>query len=367
MAQTYRDQIIVSWDNFDYNQNVRHQTLREPAKHISATSGKLCIGHYIPDGGLHKSMLHPEVALDPCDITLATGNQDDEILHTCQRYWIAEAIRYTHRAAVEDLFSDNDPATTGKMRQRVLLTGWPELPTVERLPPRKTPHYSLGPILENEGTISGTYSVIDAVFTEQLGYDPEKDFNRQLHLVYGDQKTVSLIRTVQKERQEATLLYDQYNWFLAVPGLFHWRTNYMDMIHDTYSGSEHAAIESTLYHNKNYLGCVQGEQFCSGFLVGLIKGGLSLPRRGMACGDGEVGRGRANQVNMRHNKVLDVIYHVRTNLSWWLGLHGIVNNRGLLDAYFQERVTYPTYGRFLKFVHIPIQLVKAKRNSEPDF
>jgi hypothetical protein len=78
--------------------------------------------------------------------------------------------------------------------------------------------------------------------------------------VYGDQKTVSLIRTVQKERQEATLLYDKYDWLLAVPGLFHWRTNYMDMIHNTYSGSEHAAMESTLYHNKNYLGCVQGHK-----------------------------------------------------------------------------------------------------------
>jgi hypothetical protein len=205
-------------------------------------------------------MLRPEVALDPCDIYLAPGNQDDEILRGCQRYWIAEAIRYTHREAVEELFTDHNPTTTGQMRKRVVLTDWPELPSVERLPPRKTPHYGLGPILENEGTISGTYSVIDAVFTEQLGYNPAEDFGDRLHLVYGDQKTVSLIRTVQKEREEAALLYDKYDWLLAVPGLFHWRTNYMDMMHDTYSGSEHAAVESTLYHNKNYLGCVQGHK-----------------------------------------------------------------------------------------------------------
>ena len=205
-------------------------------------------------------MLHPKVALDPCDIYLATSNQDDEILHGCQRYWIAEAIRYTHREAVEELFTNHNPTATGQMRKQVVLTDWPELPSIERLPPRKTPHYGLGPILENEGTISGTYSVIDIVFTEQLGYNRAEDFGGQLHLVYGDQKTVSLIHTVQKERQEATLLYDKYDWLLAVPGLFHWRTNYMDMIHDTYSGSEHAAVESTLYHNKNYLGCVQGQK-----------------------------------------------------------------------------------------------------------
>ena len=97
------------------------------------------------------------------------------------------------------------------MRKQVVFTDWPELPLIERLPLRKTPYYSLGPILENEGTISGTYSVIDIVFTKQLGYNYAKDFSKRLHLVYSDQKTVSLIHTVQKERQEATLLYNKYN------------------------------------------------------------------------------------------------------------------------------------------------------------
>ena len=203
-------------------------------------------------------MLRPEVALDPCDIYLAAGNQDDDVLHNCQRYWIAEAIRYTHREAVEELFAEHNTTITGQIRKGVTLTDWPELPSINRLPPRKTPHYGLGPILENEGTISGTYSVIDTIFSEQLRWNRPEHFDGRLQLVYGDQKTVSLIRAVQKERQEATLAYDKYSWLLAVPGLFHWRTNYIDMIHDTYSGSEHAATESTLYHNKNYLGCVQG-------------------------------------------------------------------------------------------------------------
>ena len=203
-------------------------------------------------------MLHTRVALDPCQIYQAAGNQNDAILRACQRYWIAEAIRYTHSAAIEKLFNGQDSITIDQGKQPVNHAVWPELPTVERLLPRKTPHCALGPILENEGTISGTYGVIDTVFEEQLECDREKAFDSQLYLVYGDQKTVSLIHSVQKERQGATLQYDQYNWLLPVPGLFHWRTNYMDMIHDTYSGSEHAAVESTLYHNKNYLGCVQG-------------------------------------------------------------------------------------------------------------
>jgi hypothetical protein len=34
----------------------------------------------------------------------------------------------------------------------------------------------------------------------------------------------------------------------------------MDMIHETYSGPKYAAVESTLHHNKNHPGCVQGHK-----------------------------------------------------------------------------------------------------------
>jgi hypothetical protein len=104
-ARATRKNLIVSWDNFDYNQTVRHQTIRDPSEHISATTGKLCIGQSIPAGGLLRSMFHPEVPLSPFDIYMAPGNQNDEVFHQCQRHWIAEAIRYTHREAVETLFT----------------------------------------------------------------------------------------------------------------------------------------------------------------------------------------------------------------------------------------------------------------------
>ena len=44
-----------------------------------------------------KSMFLPEIALDSTDIYLAPANQEDDVLFQSQGYWIAEAIRCTHR------------------------------------------------------------------------------------------------------------------------------------------------------------------------------------------------------------------------------------------------------------------------------
>lgn len=187
-------------------------------------------------------MLHPMHKLTQFNIMCAPGNVEDEVHTQCQRYWIFEAVRHTHREAIDTLYQPGEPCGHGLSS------------LLQRLPRRKTPHHGLGPILENEGTISGTYKVIDNLFTKQLGLDPAQEFNGPLYLVYGDQKTVSLIRTVQKEQQEAALPYDRLNWLLAIPGLFHWRTNYIDMVYELYSGFEHLTEETTLCHNQTFLG-----------------------------------------------------------------------------------------------------------------
>lgn len=205
-------------------------------------------------------MFHPEVPLLPQDIYLAPPNLNDPILQDCQRYHIAEAIRYCHRDAVEALFTDVQPIQRGPMKPRTRLVDWPEFPAVERLPAQKTEHYSLGPMLFNEGCIDGTYDVIQNIFEEQFAYKTGSDFNDLLQLVYGDQKTVSLLHAVKKERAEARSVYNRLGWILPIPGLFHWRMNYLDMMYDLYSGDDHPAVQSTLHQNKVFLGCVQGHK-----------------------------------------------------------------------------------------------------------
>lgn len=197
-------------------------------------------------------MFRPEIPLSVDDVYLAPGTDtDDHVNRQCQRFWIAEAIRYIHREAVESIFATNQSLIT-----------YPEFPTVERLAPRKTPHFGLGPMLENEGTIQGTYQVIDKIFTKQLGFDPAVNFSDRLYLVYGDQKTISLIQSVKRERQHCRNVYGKYKWLLPIPGLFHWRTNFIDMLYDVYGGSDtsNASITTTLLHSQRYMGYVQGHK-----------------------------------------------------------------------------------------------------------
>ena len=222
---------------------------------MRVTTGKLCIGQLFPPGGLRRSMFHPTNSLRARDIYLAPGNKDDEIHRQTQRYWIAEAIRYVHREAVEAVFSEPSSDSASPLKQGMHLVGWPEFPKVERLSPRKTVHHSLDPILGNKGSVTDTYWAIDVIFKKQLCYD---DFEQHLQLIYGNQTTVTLIRRVQKERDDASLFYDRYDWLLAIPGLFHWRTHYMDMLHEVYSGSNHGTVFTTLFQNEASLGCVQG-------------------------------------------------------------------------------------------------------------
>ena len=52
------------------------------------------------------------------------------------------------------------------MRKQVIFINWLELLLIKYLPLCKIPYYSLSPIIENKGTISDIYNIIDIVFTK---------------------------------------------------------------------------------------------------------------------------------------------------------------------------------------------------------
>ena len=73
---------------------------------------------------------------------------------------------------------------------------WPSLPIVDCLPLQKLYYFTLGLILENKGTIKGTYSVLKNIFSGdndecgfeegQLGYKDGLFNNSKLVLINGD-------------------------------------------------------------------------------------------------------------------------------------------------------------------------------------
>jgi hypothetical protein len=85
-------------------------------------------------------------------------------------------------------------------------------------------------------------------------------YQEHIHLVYRDQKTVGLIRVVKRERSLSVDTFSSYQWLFPVPGLFHWRTNAIDLIHNTFSGDKTLTIDWSLPHNAFRMGIKQGHQ-----------------------------------------------------------------------------------------------------------
>jgi hypothetical protein len=168
------------YDNFDYREGVKHQLISNHAQMRSVTTGKVFRGADIPPGGLKKSMLHREIPLTIEDLLYSPGAVVyDETAAKIDTYFIAEAIRIAYPDSVKSVFAES-PIT------------YPSMPAVELLELRKTDSKTLGPILFNEGTLDGSYEVIESIYKHQFKLD-DAAFDDRLFLAFGDQKTSSLI------------------------------------------------------------------------------------------------------------------------------------------------------------------------------
>jgi hypothetical protein len=229
------------YDNFDYREGVKHQLISNHAQMRSVTTGKVIRGADIPPGGLKRSMLHREVPLTKEEPLFAPGASEyDEVSAKIDTYFIAEAIRAAHPESVNHIFRKSD-------------ISFPSMPAIELLEPRKTDSKTLGPILFNEGTLDGTYDVLDNIYKHQFKLE-DKEFDDRLFLAFGDQKTSSLIRSVQAEQVDASGKYDRKDWLIGVAAFFHLRMNYLWLMQRTHFGNMEQQDASTLYHNMNFWG-----------------------------------------------------------------------------------------------------------------
>ena len=232
---------LVAYDNFDFHEKVKHQVLGDNGVMRSVTTGKVFLGHDIPLEGLQLSMHHPNILLRyGKDVLSAPGAQRDDIQTEICTFFIADAIRRLYPKAVGQ--------TWAKSPDR----DFPCMPRINVLDPRRTKSYSLCGIPFNEGTIDGNYEVHKSIFVDQFGLDSEKHFKDRLYLIYGDQKTAQLIRSVKTDQRTATRDYDRRDWLLPVSSLFHPRMNFLWMIQRTHSGSPSCPEPPTLFNNMNF-------------------------------------------------------------------------------------------------------------------
>jgi hypothetical protein len=144
------------YDNFDYREGVKHQLISNHAEMRSVTTGKVFRGADIPPGGLRESMLNREVPLTIEDLLYSPGAAlYDETAGEIDTYFIAEAIRTAYPKSVKSIFVKSD-------------NPFPAMPTVELLDLRKTDSKTLGPILFNEGTLDGSYEVVESIYKHQF-------------------------------------------------------------------------------------------------------------------------------------------------------------------------------------------------------
>lgn len=225
----------MAYDNFQYYQRAGAQRLGESDELRHYTTGKLFLGADIPGDGLRQDMLDDSLLLKDIDILCAAGNQHDEVQSQISRFFIAKAIREVYPESVNHVF---DPNRTDLALDRDFFL--PKMPEIDILPPEVTPTTTLGPITAEEGSIDGNSRVLEDIFLRQLSLDREKDFTTRLFPIYGDQLTVSRLRSIQIERNEAEFPYDDHRWLVQIPSFFHVRMNFLWLINHSHYGDPDA-------------------------------------------------------------------------------------------------------------------------------
>ena len=118
---------MVAYDNINFMDRKWHEQAGHTPVYRSFTNAVYSICEYIPATGLNASMHDPTVSLNSRDVILSPGITDSEgIGPKISRSLIADAVKRLHTSAVNEVFSGER------------LSQYPEFPTMNRLPARKT-------------------------------------------------------------------------------------------------------------------------------------------------------------------------------------------------------------------------------------
>jgi uncharacterized protein DUF6589 len=227
-----RRDIIFAWDNFDWQERVRHQSVGHTHRMHSVTTARVIVARDVPKEGLSQKDFTHDGKFELDDFTEAPGIIEDDLSIDISRHLIVKSIYALFPNSTKEFWETEDPRTHTKT------LNYP-MPTINLLDPQKTESYQLGPILENEGTIEGTAAAKNNIYQKQMGWGKEEEkIKGCLFLGTGDAKSVRNMKSLQAERAYEIREVDRHQNMLPIPALFHLQMNFAYAIQKAHDGSK---------------------------------------------------------------------------------------------------------------------------------
>jgi len=138
-----RRDIIFAWDNFDWQERVRHQSVGHTHRMHSVTTARVIIARDVPKEGLLQKDLTHGGKFEFGDFSEAPGLIEDNPSINISRHLIAKSIYALFPNSTKEFWETEDPRTHTKT------LNYP-MPAINLLDPQKTESYQLGPILRTK-------------------------------------------------------------------------------------------------------------------------------------------------------------------------------------------------------------------------
>ena len=107
------------------------------------------------------------------------------------------------------------------------------MPQIDILSSWKIIHCSLESISHDKSSNADNLAVLKNIFWDQYHLS-DHVFDKQLCLIYDDQKTIWRLRILKRHCQESEKSFDCLQWMLPVPALFHLKMNLLYTISKTH-------------------------------------------------------------------------------------------------------------------------------------
>lgn len=221
---------IVTYNNFEFRQGKRVERIGDQADFRSITTG-LVIPSRVPcQVPLTRDMWKPKQCLLGVSDIMAKFPDGSRLKQDVgQKNEISYNLKEsdTHRL----YYSTFSPVS--RLIQDAGIN-WPiEEPVMERLPPCKTKPFPIQPIMKDQNSNENNIFILEDIYRRQFNMkDDQLTFRSGLRMTSGDQKTwARMISAAGIPMETSENISDLLTWNFPMLGLWHYRYNLVDLLH----------------------------------------------------------------------------------------------------------------------------------------